>query len=77
MRITDYNELLKLGGKEEISLSENEVALYSPDLKNDKPELKDALSKYIKSDNTIKIAQNEYKLYPNIIYSTLTLFIGN
>lgn len=62
MRITDYNKLLKLGGKEEIRLSENEVALYSPDLKNE-TELKDALYKYIKSDNTIKIGEKQYSIY--------------
>ncbi|MEW9096053.1 MAG: ABC transporter permease [Clostridiaceae bacterium] len=66
LKVTDYNELMKLQGKRGINLSENQVAIYS-DYAEFAPDLKEGLSKYAKMKNTIKISGKDYEVYPEAL----------
>lgn len=64
LKLSDYNELMKLQGKEGISLSEKQVAIYS-DYAESTPELKRALLMFIEMNYPVTISGEEYGVYPN------------
>jgi putative ABC transport system permease protein len=66
LKLTDYNELLKLQGKKPISLTENQVAFYS-DYAIYTPAFKAALSKYMETEKKIDISGKSYELYPRVL----------
>lgn len=64
LKVSDYNKLMKLKGKSEINLSDNQIAFYS-DYAEAIPEFKKALSEYMKK-YTVTISQKTYTIYPEI-----------
>lgn len=66
IKLTDYNKLLKLQGKKELVLQENQTAVYSDYIEIAQP-MKDALSKLVKDNNTVKIENRTYSIYPKAL----------
>ena len=62
LKLSDYNKLMKLQEKEEIILSENQVAIYS-DYAEYMPELKSALNRFIKDNHPITISGKNYSAF--------------
>lgn len=63
LKLSDYNELMKLQGKEGIILQEKQVAIYS-DYAESAADLKEALLKFIEMKNPVTISGNDYMVYP-------------
>lgn len=64
LKVSDYNKLMKLKGKSEINLSDNQIAFYS-DYASSIPEIKKALSEYI-DKYTVTISGKTYNIYPDL-----------
>ncbi|MDI6619168.1 MAG: ABC transporter permease [Clostridiales bacterium] len=76
MRLSDYNDLMKLQGKEGINLSGNQIALHS-EYAAYTPDLKRALSKFIEMKYTVKISGIDYTVYPKLITDAVMTGGGN
>lgn len=66
IKLSDYNELMKLQGKEGINLSENQVGIYS-DYAESTPDLKNALLKFIEMKYPVTISGKNYTAYPKAL----------
>lgn len=66
LKLSDYNNLMDLQGGEGISLSQNQVALYS-DYVDDSLQLKAALEKFIEKKYPVTISGKEYGAYSSIL----------
>ncbi len=66
IRQSDYNELMSLQGLDEISLPENQAAIYS-DIAESSPEFVDALHKFIKEKFPVTLSGKNYEVSPEIL----------
>lgn len=71
VRVSDYNENMRLQGKPEIELGANQLALYSNDALSSE-ELRRALEKYISSEFTVNISEHEYPVYSKLLTDSMT-----
>lgn len=66
LKVSDYNKLMELQGQGTISLSQDQVAIYS-DYAESTPQLKDALLKYIEKKDPVTISGTNYEAYPELL----------
>jgi putative ABC transport system permease protein len=66
IKVSDYNKLMKLQGKDGIDLSQNQVAVFS-DYTEAVPELRAALMEFIKMKHPINISKKDYEVYPKLL----------
>jgi len=66
LKLSDYNKLMRLQGSKEISLTENQVAVYS-DYAESTPDLKKALIKFTEMKDPISISGKNYEVYPEVL----------
>jgi ABC-type transport system, involved in lipoprotein release, permease component len=66
LKLSDYNKLMDLQGREEISLSENQIAIYS-DYAESIDDLKKALVKFVDSKYTVALSGKDYTVYPKVL----------
>lgn len=66
IRLSDYNNLMELQGLEGISLSENQIALFS-DYAESAPELKKALQCFLEKELTQNFSGKEYAYSQNLL----------
>lgn len=76
LKLSEFNGLMELVGKEAISLSQNQVALFS-DYTYDAPELEEALLKFLERKYTLNIAGTEYEVYPELLKDKVITSPGN
>ncbi len=65
-KVSDYNKLMKLKGNKEISLSNNQIAVYS-DCAPSTPAFNDALLSFLDSKKPIEISSQKYEVYPELL----------
>lgn len=66
IRLSDYNKLMSLQGKGEVTLSENQVAVYS-DYAESTPEFKKALLEFINMKYPVKLSGKDYGTHPGLL----------
>jgi putative ABC transport system permease protein len=76
LKLFDYNELMKLQGKEGIKLEPNQVAIYS-EFVEFTPALKEALTVFIENKNNISILEKDYEVYPGILTAGVQTTLGS
>lgn len=62
IKLSDYNKLIKFQGKNEITLNNDQVAVYS-DIADAVPEVKDTLNKFINMKYKVEISGKNYDVY--------------
>lgn len=75
IRVSDYNENMRLQGKPELELGAGQVALYSNDAVNNKG-LRTALERFISGKFTVSIPENKYPVYPKLLTDSLETNTG-
>lgn len=75
IRVSDYNENMRLQGKPELELGAGQVALYSNDAVNNKG-LRTALERFISGKFTVSILENKYPVYPKLLTDSLETNTG-
>ncbi len=66
IRLSDYNKLMKLRGLDEISLSDDQAAVYS-DYAEVSPELNEALLKFINEKYPVTLSGKSYEVSPELL----------
>jgi putative ABC transport system permease protein len=66
LKLSDFNKLMDLQGKDTLSLSEKQLAVYS-DYADSTPELKKALTEFIKMGYPVTISGKDYQSYSRLI----------
>lgn len=72
VRVSDYNENMRLQGKPEIELGAGQVALYSTEAVNSE-DLRLALENFITSRFTVSISSHEYQVYSKLLTDSLEI----
>jgi putative ABC transport system permease protein len=70
VRVSDYNENMRLQGKPAIELGAGQVALYSTDAMNSEG-LRAALERFIAGKFTVSISDHEYPVYSQLLTDSL------
>lgn len=76
LKLSEFNKLIGLVGKEGINLSQNQVALFS-DYTYDAPELEEALLKFLEKKYTLSIGGRDYEVYPELLKDKVITSLGN
>lgn len=76
LKLSEFNKLMELQGKDGVSLSQNQLAIFS-DYTYDAPELKGALVKFIEMKYSLTIAEKEYEVYPKLLEDKVITSPGN
>lgn len=66
LKLSDYNELMKLQGRETVTLADNQIAVYS-DYAESTPDLKKALLEFVDKKYTVSVSGKEYGTYPELL----------
>lgn len=75
LKLSEYNELMKLQGKNGIILNENQVAIYSEQAAA-MEDFKKILSKFVEKKNTVKISAKDYEVYTELLMDGIETTVG-
>ncbi len=73
---SDYNQIMRALGKNEIALDNNTVALFS-DYASQSKTIGDVLNRFVEENRTVAILNQTYQVYPRLLTDSISTSMGN